>query len=283
VDADEFPLSDSADTFKSKKITWANLKTAIAAWYNPLVATVTNKTMSGKQNTFTDIPSSATPDASRLVCLTAGGGTTADNGANTWAKVASFESTTSTATLNLVLAMVGLRHGLAATDAVILSVGVNIQSASANPVAAISVIAGGGTRSFSPDSFTITNDGFGTPVQLWVRKGINYGSVSVYEVARNSSTIPLADMAAGVDTGDITADDDIKSAETAAAAGVDTGDIEAAALIAGWTVTYHNSAPWQSAVPTGTVTNVQTELGSYVFGQLISTRQAATAYSMTFA
>jgi hypothetical protein len=90
-------------------------------------------------------------------------------------------------------------------------------------------------------------------------------------------------MAAGVDTGDITADDDIKSAETAAAAGVDTGDIEAAALIAGWTVTYHNSAPWQSAVPTGTVTNVQTELGSYVFGQLISTRQAATAYSMTFA
>jgi hypothetical protein len=95
----------------------------------------------------------------------------------------------------------------------------------------------------------------------------------VYEVARNSATIPLADMEPAVDTGDI---NDI------AAAGVDTGDIEAAAVIAGFTVTYHISAPWQAAVPTGTATNVQTAVGAYVFGQAVSTRASATAYAMTF-
>jgi hypothetical protein len=267
VDADVFPLGDSADpakAFKTKKITWANLKAAIAAWYNPLVATVTNKTMSGKTNTFTDIPSSATPDAARLVCLTASGGSAAENGANTWAKVASLECTSSTAAVNLVFGMVGLRHGAGtSTDAAIISVSANIPSASANPTVGIEIIAGGGGRSFSPDAFKLTNDGFGTPVQLWVKKNITFGSVSVYEMARNSSVPPALF--------------DTLEAELGEAVPLDER-----ALIAGWTVTYHNSAPWQSAVPTGTVTNVSTGIGVHVFGQLVSTRAAATAYAMTF-
>ncbi len=45
VDADELPLTDSAATFGLKKLTWANLKAAIAAYYDSLTSTLSNKTI----------------------------------------------------------------------------------------------------------------------------------------------------------------------------------------------------------------------------------------------
>lgn len=45
VDADELPLVDSAASWGLKKLTWANLKAAFAAYYNTLTATLTNKTL----------------------------------------------------------------------------------------------------------------------------------------------------------------------------------------------------------------------------------------------
>lgn len=45
VDDDEFGIIDSAASNVLKKLTWANLKSAIATYYNSLTATLTNKTL----------------------------------------------------------------------------------------------------------------------------------------------------------------------------------------------------------------------------------------------
>lgn len=45
VDADELPLADSAAAYALKKLTWANLKATMAAYYDTLTATLTNKTL----------------------------------------------------------------------------------------------------------------------------------------------------------------------------------------------------------------------------------------------
>ena len=45
VDADEVPLVDSAASFGLKKLTWANLKTTLAAYYDSLTSTLSNKTL----------------------------------------------------------------------------------------------------------------------------------------------------------------------------------------------------------------------------------------------
>ena len=45
VDGDKLPLVDSAASFGLKHLTWANLKVAVATYYNSLTATLTNKTL----------------------------------------------------------------------------------------------------------------------------------------------------------------------------------------------------------------------------------------------
>jgi len=45
VDLDEFLLLDSAAGFLPKKLSWANLKAAILAWFGPVTATLSNKTL----------------------------------------------------------------------------------------------------------------------------------------------------------------------------------------------------------------------------------------------
>jgi hypothetical protein len=48
VDADEFPVLDSVSTpvaFALRKLSWANLKAALLAWFGPVTATLTNKTL----------------------------------------------------------------------------------------------------------------------------------------------------------------------------------------------------------------------------------------------
>jgi hypothetical protein len=48
VDADEFPVLDSVSTpaaFSLRKLSWANLKAAVGAWYDTATRTLTNKTL----------------------------------------------------------------------------------------------------------------------------------------------------------------------------------------------------------------------------------------------
>jgi hypothetical protein len=69
VDADELPLVDSAASNVLKKLTWANLKTAIGAWYDTAARTITNKTITSPTvsgGTFTAPTLSATTNAAVL-------------------------------------------------------------------------------------------------------------------------------------------------------------------------------------------------------------------------
>jgi hypothetical protein len=45
VDADGFAIADSADSFKVKRFSWSSLKAHILAWFGPVTATLTNKTL----------------------------------------------------------------------------------------------------------------------------------------------------------------------------------------------------------------------------------------------
>lgn len=53
VDADLLALVDSADSNTLKKLTWANLKATIKAYYDAVASTLTNKTISLANNTLT--------------------------------------------------------------------------------------------------------------------------------------------------------------------------------------------------------------------------------------
>ena len=55
VDADEFPVLDSVSTpaaFALRRLSWANLKAAILAWFGPVTATLSNKDLTAATNTF---------------------------------------------------------------------------------------------------------------------------------------------------------------------------------------------------------------------------------------
>jgi hypothetical protein len=52
VDADEFAVADSTDSFKAKRLSWASLKAAILAWFGPATATLSNKDLTAATNTF---------------------------------------------------------------------------------------------------------------------------------------------------------------------------------------------------------------------------------------
>ena len=45
VDADEFAVADASDSFNVKRFSWASLKAAILAWFGPVTATLSNKTL----------------------------------------------------------------------------------------------------------------------------------------------------------------------------------------------------------------------------------------------
>lgn len=67
VDADSFPITDSAASNVIKKVTFANLKTWISNYYNSLTATLTNKRITARVTTIT---SSATPTVNTNNCDT---------------------------------------------------------------------------------------------------------------------------------------------------------------------------------------------------------------------
>ena len=53
VDADGFAIADSADSFKVKRFSWLSLKAHILAWFGPVTATLSNKTLTAPKVTGT--------------------------------------------------------------------------------------------------------------------------------------------------------------------------------------------------------------------------------------
>jgi hypothetical protein len=150
-------------------------------------ATLTNKTISGASNTLTNIPASATPDASRLVCTTALGDVAASNGANTWAKIATFSSGTNQfAESQVILSVANANSG--GHDTAIISVLYRANATDSNPTLDVRIISKGGTYGgLGPDSFKMVSGGWATSAELWIRKNATYGVFAFYETVRNNS------------------------------------------------------------------------------------------------
>lgn len=216
VDADEIGLVDSAASWALKRLTWANLKTAIGTYIASLTATLTNKTMSGSSNTFSNIPASALLDTSKLVATTAAGSSGTEDGANTWAKLGSFTSAVNNWTFAAVFAY-SMDSSAVSTDTDnpqgILAM--RLRNTGSIATATVEVLAKGkGTSLLSTDSFKVIYGAKGDPYELWVKKSAAFGQLNLY-------LLSLFNHGGS-----------------------------------GWTVTWGSSAAWQSATPTGTVGNV---------------------------
>ncbi|WP_020414330.1 collagen-like protein [Microbulbifer variabilis] len=105
----------------------------------------------------------------------------ADN-SNYWAKVATLRTTTGTADAGLVLALVC--GDQAVHGAAVITVKFR-EGASPDTLAAESgvYIAANHGEIFADDSFKLISNGYGQPVELWVRKKHSFVSLSVHEVA----------------------------------------------------------------------------------------------------
>jgi hypothetical protein len=144
----------------------------------------------------------------------------AADGANTWAKIATFATGTSQyAEGQVLLAVTGRDSGT--HDTALVSVYVRTNGTGSDPVLGVEILSKGGVSGMiTPGSFKIISGGWSTDVQLWINKTANYGNFAFYELNEN---------------------------------------------VNGMTLTYHNSAAWQSAVPTGSVNNVSS-VGVTAFG-----------------
>lgn len=150
--------------------------------------TLTNKTISGSANTLTDIPAAAITgldDYSRLVCTTVNGGTGAEDGTNTWAKIATFSTATNEfAEAQLLLSVTSANSGN--HDTATVSVYFRSNSTNSNPTADVKILSKGGNGFIiANDSFKVISGGWSTDLELWVRKGAPYGRLSFYETSKN--------------------------------------------------------------------------------------------------
>jgi hypothetical protein len=180
--------------------------------------TLTNKTISGASNTITNIPASATPNASRLVATTAIGGTGTEDGANTWAKIATLSFGTTSLETQCLLAITGGNSGNN-FDTAIISVFGRSRPTPNVPWAYVEMLSKGGSTSaaahIGSDSFKIISGGFGTDIELWMQKKLINGVFTIFEISRSTLTNSNA-------------------------------------------IIYHDGAAWQSATPTGAVNNIST-------------------------
>ena len=216
VDADEFAVADSADSFTAKRFSWANLKAAILAWFGPATATLSNKSLDGTKNTFTKIPPSATPDNSRFVATTAWGHVS-DRTA-VWAKLATITGANGSASLTLGY----LCDYASPAEGGIIQIGVRGYGGLTKASGLVDFLGTSKSLSFinglnpyiQPDSFKLVWPNSSDPAKgdfvadLWVRKNERQGRVLLYELARATSNNTVS-------------------------------------------VVYHNNAPWQTTTPTG--------------------------------
>lgn len=160
-------------------------------------ATVTNSGSAGAAVfNFTipqGVPGSATingitsTEIGRLVCRTANGSVGVEDGANTWAKIATFSPGASQNS------DISILYGITASyanvhDNAVLSI--SLRTTLTNPLAYLALAGKPGPASLlSEDAFKIVHGAFGTNFELWVKKSAAYGCLAFYEMSRNVSTI----------------------------------------------------------------------------------------------
>jgi hypothetical protein len=154
--------------------------------------------------------------------VTLKGGSTAENGANTWAKLGTFQNSFVTAELNAVYAFT-TSFGSAGENGLL---SLRVRNSSGFPDARVQVLAMGGyALRISPTSFKVTSNGIGEPYELWVKKNAAAVDFTMRELVSSPRS------AQGV------------------------GD-------PGWVVSYNRGANWQSATPTGTAGNWTSNLAA---------------------
>ena len=193
--------NSAAATLTSKTIDLANnTLTGTTAQFNTALSdnnfatqsgneTLTNKAISGASNTLTDIPASAIiglgTDYSKLVCTTAAGAMGAEDGTNSWAKIATFSTGTNEfAEAQLLLSVTNTNSGN--HDTAIVSVYFRTNSSGTNPTVDVKIISKGGNGFIiASDSFKVISGGWSSDLELWFRKGAPYGRLQFYETSKS--------------------------------------------------------------------------------------------------
>lgn len=151
------------------------------------VSSLSNKTMSGASNTFSNIPFSALVDAAGHVGYTATGSVGAENGANTWAKIGTFTSATPNYEYCATLCVVGDQFGLASTDNPQAIIAVKLRNTGSTSQGQVNVQAIGPGTTLRPDSFRVTYGSLGDPYELWVKKYAAYGRFAVSQLTKGAT------------------------------------------------------------------------------------------------
>ena len=126
-------------------------------------------------------------NTSRLVCTTADGSTGAEDGANTWAKIATFSTGTNQyADCTLTLSVSGANG---AHDTAIVSVYFRSNGTGVDPTVDVQIMAAGSYNTYNilNDSFKVISGAWSTDMELWFKKGGQYGRFKFYEVSKSTA------------------------------------------------------------------------------------------------
>ena len=170
------PGSDISLDLVSKGPGWVRIN-GVVALSSTNTQPVSNKTIRGRSNTVAE---------ATWRCDTAIGASTAENGANTWAKLLTLDCGNLTnRDINLVLAVIGA-YMYDTPEAALISVFARTFTAAGTaPYLSVEILSKTGSTAFlRPDSFKMVNNGFGQPVELWVKKYFTDGQFVVSELAR---------------------------------------------------------------------------------------------------
>ncbi|USN96173.1 MAG: hypothetical protein H6797_03785 [Candidatus Nomurabacteria bacterium] len=142
---------------------------------------LTNKTLSGANNTITDIPASATPDAARKVW------TSLSTVSGQWTKVLTYTpGNTTLDRISLCLSFVSFAHNTSAIVALEAGITSNTSSAS------IELLSKAAGTALGADSFKIISDGSGAAFELWIKAYNNGSAIVVSEISRYTHVGTLA-------------------------------------------------------------------------------------------
>jgi len=141
----------------------------------------------GVTNTVTNLPASATPLASRLVCTTAAGGSATEDGANTWAKIATVTLSASR-DFCVMLQCIG---GYVASESANVVVAVRSSTAGNAPTVTVDLTSkAGSTGRIGSGSFKaisgVANGSGVTEVELWMLKTGTFSRFAFYEIAKHT-------------------------------------------------------------------------------------------------
>ena len=158
-----------------------------AVWANRKTTAFTSTGITWDGNTV--LHTANTGSYSRLVCTTAQGSTTTENGANTWAKIATISPAGGqNQDCNIILAVANAYTN--STDAAIISAKFRTNTTGVNPQVDVRILSHSGTSvALSNNSFKMISGGFDTDMELWMRKDTTFCRFYIYELAING-TLP---------------------------------------------------------------------------------------------